>query len=172
LALPTLLATRRAALVKAERALPDAPALLRGAASALADRGARLRLGLPALLAGTHHRLATAAAGLPAALRHAVQRQRIVGARTLLQTGDGALLGRLREAAARVEGLGARLASADPRAVLARGYALVTDTAGRPVTSAAAVRPAARLKLEFGDGTVDVQRVADPASKRQRELSF
>jgi exodeoxyribonuclease VII large subunit len=71
-----------------------------------------------------------------------------------------------------VEGLGARLASADPRAVLARGYALVTDTAGRPVTSAAAVRPAARLQLEFGDGTVDVQRVADPASKRQRELSF
>jgi exodeoxyribonuclease VII large subunit len=150
-------------------ALPNLMAVQR---AVLADRGARLDSGLPGLLTGVRHRLATAGAGLPSALRHAVQRHRIAASRALLQTGDGALIGRLREAAARVEGLGARLASADPRAVLARGYALVTDQSGRPVTSAGAVKPAARLRLEFGDGHVDVQRVADPASKRQQELNF
>jgi exodeoxyribonuclease VII large subunit len=73
---------------------------------------------------------------------------------------------------ARLEGLAARLAAADPRAVLARGYALVTDAQGKPVTSAAAIRPAARLQLEFADGAVTVQRVTDKAGIRQGELSL
>ncbi len=83
---------------------------------------------------------------------------------------EAPLRSRLREAAARVEGLAARLEAADPRAVLARGYVLVTDRAGQPVTSAAAVRPAARLTLEFGDGAVAVQRVPEGGSKRQGML--
>jgi exodeoxyribonuclease VII large subunit len=56
--------------------------------------------------------------------------------------------------------------------VLARGYVLVTDSTGRPVTSAAAVKPAARLRLEFGDGAVDVQRLSEPGVKRQAELGL
>ncbi len=76
----------------------------------------------------------------------------------------------LRELAARLHGLAGRLQAADPRAVLARGYALVTDAAGRPVTSAAGVRPAARLRLEFADGAVAVQRVGDKVGTRQQEL--
>uniref|UniRef100_UPI002342FCA1 exodeoxyribonuclease VII large subunit n=1 Tax=Acidisphaera sp. L21 TaxID=1641851 RepID=UPI002342FCA1 len=85
---------------------------------------------------------------------------------------DAPIRAGLREATVRLEGLGARLQAADPRAVLARGYVLVTDTAGRPVTSAASVKPAARLRLEFGDGAVDVQRVPEPGAKRQAELSL
>ena len=191
LAMPNLLGVRRAALVRLERALPDAPSLLRNAVQVLADRGARLRLGLPALvvarraalvsaerhmpppasvLATARHRHATAASGLPAALRHAVQRHRIEAARTLPRLTDAPVRAGLRELSARLEGLTARLHAADPRAVLARGYALVTDPAGRPVTSAAAVRPAARLRLEFADGAVDVQRVGARGEKRQQEL--
>ena len=169
------------------------PTRLRLAAQAVAENAGRLRFALPALvsarrsalvtaerhmpapggvLAAARHRMHVAAAGLPTGLRHAVQRHRIDAGPTLARLHDAPLRGTVREAAVRLEGLGARLHAADPRAVLGRGYALVTDMAGRPITSAAAIRPAARLKLEFGDGAVDVQRVAEPASKRQRELTF
>ncbi len=149
-ALPALVSTRRSALVTAERHMP-APG---------------------GVLAAARHRMQVAAAGLPTGLRHAVQRHRIEAGPTLARPTEAPLRAALREAALRLEGLGARLGAADPRAVLGRGYALVTDMAGRPVTSAATIRGAARLKLEFGDGTVTVQRVAEPASKRQQELSF
>ena len=193
LALPNLLAARRAALIRAERALPDAPSLLRGAAQSLAERAVRLRLGLPTLLAtrrasllsaerhmpppagvlaSARHRMATAAASLPAGLRHAVQRQRIEAGRVLPRLSDAPVRGRMREAAARLEGLGSRLQGADPRAILARGYALVTDTAGHPVTSAAAVTPDARLRLEFADGVVQVQRTAEKPGARQQKLAL
>ena len=191
LALPNLVASRRSALLRAERALPDAPLVLRGAGQMLADRAVRLRLGLPGLLAArraalvvaerhmpspasalaaVRHRLGAASGGLAVGLRHAVQRHRITGARVMLQTGTGAVSGQLREMRARVEGLGGRLQSADPRAVLARGYALVTDLADRPITSTAAVTPGKRLRLEFADGTVEVQRSAGSAAARQPEL--
>ncbi len=193
LALPNLLAARRSALVAAERALPDAPALLRSAAQAVADRAARLRLGLPALLASrrtalhaaerhippaagllaaARHRMAVAAAGLPAALRHAVQRHRIEAGGTLPRLSDAPVRARLREESARLAGLIGRLEAADPRAVLARGYALVTDAAGRPVTSAKAVGASARLRLEFADGAVTVQKTSETARKRQGALPF
>ncbi len=191
LAMPNLLKGRRSALVQVERALPDAPGLLRAALQTVADRGARLRLGLPALvaarraalitaerhmpqaatvLAAARHRSATATAGLPAALRHAVHRHRTEAARTLPRLTPAPVRAQLREQAARLEGLAGRLHAADPRAVLARGYALVTDAAGHPITSAAAIRPAARLRLEFADGAVAVQRVGDKLGTRQQEL--
>ena len=124
------------------------------------------------MIAAARHRMQTAAAGLPSGLRHAVQRHRIDAGRTLARVGDAPLRSKLREAAVRLEGFGARLQAADPRAVLGRGYVLVTDIAGHPVTSAAAIRPAARLRLEFNDGTIEVQRVAEPGSKRQGSLTF
>jgi exodeoxyribonuclease VII large subunit len=148
--LPHLLATRRHALVTAERHMPPPGAVVTAA----------------------RHRLATLTVSLPAALRHAVQRHRIEAARTLPRLSHSPVRARLREMTARLEGLAARLAAADPRAVLARGYALVTDAQGKPVTSAAAIRPAARLQLEFADGAVTVQRVTDKAGIRQGELSL
>jgi exodeoxyribonuclease VII large subunit len=38
--------------------------------------------------------------------------------------------------------------------VLLRGYAVVSDAAGHPLTNAAAVGPGARLRLRFADGEV------------------
>jgi exodeoxyribonuclease VII large subunit len=46
------------------------------------------------------------------------------------------------------------LAAHDPERTLERGYALVQDAAGAPLTTAAAAREAERLKLRFHDGTV------------------
>ena len=48
----------------------------------------------------------------------------------------------------------ARLQSVSPLAVLQRGYAVVSDAAGHPLTSAARVAPGARLRLRFADGEV------------------
>ena len=46
----------------------------------------------------------------------------------------------------------------DPQRTLERGYALVEDTAGEPVTSAGAAREHERLTLRLADGTVPVRR--------------
>ena len=44
-----------------------------------------------------------------------------------------------------------------PQRTLARGYALVRDQEGQPVTRAAAVQPGETLTLEFADGVVGVR---------------
>ena len=49
-----------------------------------------------------------------------------------------------------------RLESVSPRRVLERGYAMVWDTDGAPVTAAAKVSTGAALTVEFGDGKVGV----------------
>ena len=51
----------------------------------------------------------------------------------------------------------------DPQRTLERGYALVEDAAGEPVTTAAAAREHARLTLRMADGTARVRRDDDPA---------
>jgi exodeoxyribonuclease VII large subunit len=54
--------------------------------------------------------------------------------------------------------LSATLAAHDPQRTLERGYALVEDPAGEPVTSAAAAREQAALTIRLHDGRVDVRR--------------
>ncbi|KAB7554170.1 hypothetical protein ET532_023475, partial [Verminephrobacter sp. Larva24] len=44
----------------------------------------------------------------------------------------------------------------DPRLVLQRGYALLTDTGGQAVTRVRQARPGAALRATLADGTVDV----------------
>jgi exodeoxyribonuclease VII large subunit len=53
-----------------------------------------------------------------------------------------------------LERLALALAAHDPDRTLARGYALVEDGAGDPVTSAAAAREAEAVALRFRDGRV------------------
>jgi exodeoxyribonuclease VII large subunit len=53
-----------------------------------------------------------------------------------------------------LERLALALAAHDPQRTMARGYALVTDSDGNPLASAAAARGAARLELGFHDGRV------------------
>ncbi|HEY6694657.1 MAG TPA: exodeoxyribonuclease VII large subunit, partial [Solirubrobacteraceae bacterium] len=49
------------------------------------------------------------------------------------------------------------LAAHDPQRTLERGYALVEDAAGEPVTSAAAARSQRALTLRLHDGHVPVR---------------
>ena len=53
-----------------------------------------------------------------------------------------------------LDGLALALAAHDPERTLERGYALVTDRAGEPVTSARSARDERALHLRFADGSV------------------
>jgi exodeoxyribonuclease VII large subunit len=91
---------------------------------------------------------------LAAGLRHAVAGIHTHAGRTLGRLSDAPLRGALRETRARLEGAAARLESVSPLAVLQRGYAVVSDAAGHPLTSAAAISPGTHLSLRFADGEV------------------
>jgi exodeoxyribonuclease VII large subunit len=56
-----------------------------------------------------------------------------------------------------LERLALALAAHDPDRTLARGYALVEDRTGEPLTNAGAARDAHDLRLRFNDGTVDAE---------------
>ncbi len=152
LSLPNLLAARRAGLLAADRRLPDLPGLIANARRGLDDRSLRMKLALPNLVAGRKAALGLAGTRLTGGLRHALAGARTRGARTLGRLSDAPLRASLREARARLEGSAARLEAVSPMAVLARGYALVTDPAGHPLTSAAAIAPGSALRLRFADG--------------------
>jgi exodeoxyribonuclease VII large subunit len=64
---------------------------------------------------------------------------------------------RMELAAHRVQALAKRLMSASPKSVLNRGYVMLRDAEGRPVTRKVAVKPAQALSAEFADGSVGVR---------------
>ena len=70
-----------------------------------------------------------------------------------LQAARGAAVMR---AAQRLERATVRLDALDPRHVLSRGYALLEDDSGKPVTGIAGVRPGDRLVASLIDGKVEV----------------
>jgi len=74
-------------------------------------------------------------------------------AAALERTATGALGRRRRD----LDRLALALAAHDPQRTLERGYALVEDPAGLPVTSAAGAREQADLALRFHDGRVSVR---------------
>jgi exodeoxyribonuclease VII large subunit len=182
---------QRLRLSRAERGLPDPAALLGAARQRLDDRGERLRLALPnllvdrrarlsaverrlpdlpAILAARRAALGLAGAQLGSGLRHFVAGRRQRAGRTLERLNAAPLQAMLRHAAARLEGGAARLEAVSPLAVLARGYALVQNPAGRPFTAAAAIPPGQRLVLRFADGTVDATADGGAAPIRQGRL--
>ncbi len=191
-ALNRLAQERRLRLQRAERGLPDLPSLIGGARQRLDDRGARLELALPGLMQTARRRLqelgvrqvlalpnlvasrkgglVLASERLRSALRHALSRREAEAGRILPRLSGAALQGRLREARARLEGLAARLESVSYERVLARGYALVTDGRGHPVTSAKEVKPGAALSLRFQDGEVKATANGGRAPTRQGSL--
>jgi exodeoxyribonuclease VII large subunit len=61
-----------------------------------------------------------------------------------------------------LERLALALAAHDPQRTLARGYALVEDRAGEPLTSAAAARDAAVVRLRFHDDAVSAHVEDEP----------
>jgi len=77
-----------------------------------------------------------------------------VRAGTLARCRDAAIRDCAVRRPAELERLRLALAAHDPQRTLARGYALVEDAAGEPVTSAVAARAAGRLRLRFADDAV------------------
>ncbi|MEI6419153.1 MAG: exodeoxyribonuclease VII large subunit [Sphingomonadales bacterium] len=167
---------RRAALVAR---LPAPASLVAGPAQRLDDLAARL----PLALAGHANRLAAASARITGALRPGLVSARLDAARARLAAAsrqlDAALAGqaaqgrqqlaqrgaalrpfllsnRLAQGRERLDKAGRLLASLGHHQVLARGYALVLDEAGAPVTSAAAARQHRRLTIQFKDGDTPV----------------
>jgi exodeoxyribonuclease VII large subunit len=67
--------------------------------------------------------------------------------------------------AADLDRLRLALAAHDPQRTLERGYALVEDAAGAPVTSAAAARGHPRLRLRMADGALAVRPEAGGAGR-------
>jgi exodeoxyribonuclease VII large subunit len=114
-------------------------ALTRDRAWALAERQARLRgLSPQGLVRGAQQRVDDLHARAGAALGYRVSLER-----------------------ARWRGLHQALHTVSPRAVLGRGYALVTQSGGRLVRRAAAVQPGERLRVQVSDGDFHVH--VDPA---------
>jgi len=153
-ALSRIAGAARLRLDRAGGKLPDLPSMLGAARQRLDDRGERLGLALP---------------NYAAARRTGLERlaNRLIHPREFLarRRGDVVVLShrlaaplpnRLRDAATRLEGFGARLESVSYAAVLARGFALVTNAKGTAISSAAAVAPGAALQVRFADGEVKV----------------
>ncbi|MBO4595734.1 MAG: exodeoxyribonuclease VII large subunit [Bacteroidales bacterium] len=72
-----------------------------------------------------------------------------------------AVAARLAAASSAVDLLESRIHSADPRRVLERGFALVTDSAGRVIRSASQATPGDTLRLVFADGSVAAKVLND-----------
>lgn len=154
LALPNLVERRRQTLVAVERRLPDLPARLEAARERVRERGLRLILALPNLAGTRRAELGLTSQRLIAGLRQAVGGIHNRANRVLGRVSDAPLRASLREAQARLDGTASRLEALSPLAVLGRGYALVSDPAGKPLTTAASIKPGARLSLRFADGEV------------------
>jgi exodeoxyribonuclease VII large subunit len=167
MALPRLLERRGAALASFAGRLPDLPSMLVAARERVRDRAGRLVLALPNLVTTRSHALGLAEQRLLSGLRQAVGSVHQRAGRILGRLTDGPPRARLREARARLDGTAARLESVSPLAVLARGYALVTDPAGVAITQAAGVRPGTRMRLRFADG--EVRATADGSRPGDRQ---
>jgi exodeoxyribonuclease VII large subunit len=137
------------------RGLPDPQSLIGLAQQRLDDRAERLVLALEGLVDRRRHALA-ACAGRLADPRQAL-RQRRERVADLGHRLDAAMPALLRRCAEQAAGLSARIEThrRSHEQVLERGYAVVRNAAGIPVTSAQAVLPGA-LTIEFHDGEVGV----------------
>ena len=166
LALPSLVARRRVVLTSIERRLPDPHKISAAARETMRDRSLRLRLSAPTLLAARHSGLDLASQRLTAAVHRALTTLRGQADRVIGRVSEAPLRASVREARAHLSGIGPRLEAASPLALLQRGYVLVSNPAGQPITSAAAVKPGGRLRLQFGDGEVDA--VAQGGAGRAR----
>jgi exodeoxyribonuclease VII large subunit len=103
------------------------------------------------------------------ALRQLLANQRLAQrqlAQRLMVAGGGTLE-RLR---LRIDAQAARLAALDPRRVMSRGYAWVTDASGRPLSTVRDVKTGELLRASWDDGSADA-RVERIERKRRRLAS-
>lgn len=113
-------------------------------------------------------RLTAATARLAAGLRvnADAQRRQCERVAELSERARRAVHASLRQRVALVERCGQLLNALSHRGVLARGFALVRDAAGRPLRKAAAVSAGMRLDIEFADGHVGARAEGAAASER------
>lgn len=116
-----------------------------------------LRLGRPAAAVASQaqrlDRLAQRLAqALPTQLRSHGERPQRLAARL-----ERAVAGALQRQDARLALAGQRLQALDPAQVLQRGYAWIEDAEGRPVVSAGALQPGARIEAVWSDGRAEAE---------------
>jgi exodeoxyribonuclease VII large subunit len=134
------------------------------------------------MLAIARQRLDSTTARLPASLRSNLQRHGIALARSAGRLSLNTMRNRLAENQRRVPDLAARtnralrqllsrrsdrftaatklLQAMSYKSILARGFAVVRDADGKPLRTAADVKPNANLAIEFADGDVKVKAAA------------
>ena len=133
--------------------LPAPQSLLQPQAQRLDELGDRLRRALGDRTARGREMLARQRLS-PAALDRAAREARAALARARLS--PVLLEARVKTERDRLAGLTRLLASLDPTAPLARGFALVRDERGALVRTSHAAAQAQRLALQFADGTIEV----------------
>jgi exodeoxyribonuclease VII large subunit len=113
------------------------------------------RIGRPlARLAGQQVRLGQAGHKLHYAMGSRLERERGHGV-LLQQRLAGAVRGRVDAASRSLERSGMRLELLDPKLVLQRGYAMLRDASGAPITSAKQTHPGQAVTAALVDGEVD-----------------
>jgi exodeoxyribonuclease VII large subunit len=186
-ALQTIVGERRARFAGLARALGDPRRLIEERAQRLDERTERLRLAFTNLLARRKGQMAELGARLPHP-RLLLERARtsLVDRAARLAAARGVTLRTVAQSIERAREIGARAAAAIRRElserkrglaalgqlldsfsyerVLERGFVLVNDPKGHPVTAAAAARTHPSLDLRFHDGTLGV-RVADAGAR-------
>jgi exodeoxyribonuclease VII large subunit len=180
------------------RGLPEPQRLLETAAQRLDDRAERLDLAVRALLRDRAARTANAAALLKHPRQQVAEQERRLATlaerlkpalgRLVERSGErlAALPERLAGAALRIEDqhragferFGQLLDSLSPFKVLERGYVVVEDRAGHPMTAAADIAQGMALNLRFHDGSAPARAEgkaptkAKPAKPEVRQPSL
>ena len=144
--------------------LPKAEAVLQPQAQRLDGLGEQLRQGLQASVATGRERLADLRPR-PAALQGKLREA--AGELRRLDLRPEALRRRVTEGQERVDALVRLKQSLHPERPLERGYAIVTDGEGHPLTTRKAASVEASLSLKFADGTLDVLNAAAPRPVRK-----
>jgi exodeoxyribonuclease VII large subunit len=152
-----MLAQKQERLEGLVRGLPKPMQLLQVSLQRLDDWADRLQVALPALLARKQQQLAVASAGLrPQAIRADMQKisERLKELQQRLQAAGLRYLDTREE---RLRFMASQLESVNYQKVLARGFALVKDSAGTLVTTAAGAKEKAELTVTFKDGELKVK---------------
>jgi exodeoxyribonuclease VII large subunit len=126
---------------------------------------------LDRLLAPQRQRLDDLAERVPRALRWRIGQARASFQRQAERVRGELLRLRLEQAHQRLDALGRVLRSLDPRSLLKRGYALVTDRAGSLIATTSGAKAAGSVIMNFADGevTAQVDRSKGTPVRRGRE---
>ncbi|WP_255429238.1 exodeoxyribonuclease VII large subunit [Ramlibacter albus] len=144
-----------------ERRLRDATLRRLDVAAQRLDQ-AGVRLGRPSARAAQQHmRLQEHAHRLRYAVQGRLHRENVAVESTLKSLMAG-VAQNVERSTNRIDRLGVRLAAIDPRLVLQRGYALLSDAQGTPITSVGHTAPGQPVTAALADGEVDLTVASAP----------